>query len=82
MSGTVLYELHMHGENIRLLAVVSALFGIPFVCFMWSLHAAETEKGAVGYNQNMPENLPGYCLTGDTEACLKSVITGDASGCG
>ena len=44
MSGTVLYELHMHGENMLLLAVVSALFGILFGCFMWSLHTAGSHK--------------------------------------
>lgn len=44
MSGTVLYELHMHGENMFLLVVVLALFGIPLGCFMWSLHTAGSHK--------------------------------------
>ena len=34
-------------------------------------------SGIYFYTENMPENFPGYCLTGDTGTRLKSVITGD-----
>ena len=69
-------------KTYAFLQLCRLFLGSPLCALCGACMQRKTEKGAVGYNENMPENLPGYCLTGDTEARLKSVITGDASGCG
>lgn len=64
-------------KTCSFLQLCRPFLGSPLDALSGACIQREAEKGAVGYNENMPENLPGYCLTGDTGARLKIVITGD-----
>lgn len=139
MSGTILYELHPHGENVFLLvgillvlvvllcglakgktnatgrrklfvpvAVLSLVLLLTSTVLLGDYRQLKskvdrgncrsvegtvtayrrgrngrqtfetfTVGGVVFYNENSPESLPGYCLTGDTGGRLNSAISGD-----